>query len=131
MYIKKPVMKSAGVIIASFQSSTMPRISTSGTAKRRKRMALGCNRTKRRESRRSEKNERIYRGEKVSKGRIVLRTKRAVIRPGDIVYVGKKKYIVASSKNLGKQLKLADGSLLTTSKVTKIIHCGGWKTVTM
>ena len=50
---------------------------------------------------------------------------------GDIVYTGKKKYIVASSKNLGKQLKLADGSLLTTSKVTKIIHCGGWKTVTL
>ena len=99
--------------------------------KKKKANALGCNRTKRRESRRSEKNERIYRGEKVSKGRIVLRTKRAVIRPGDIVYVGKKKYIVASSKNLGKQLKLADGSLLTTSKVTKIIHCGGWKTVTL
>ena len=69
--------------------------------------------------------------EENAKGRIVLRTKRAVIRPGDIVYVGKKKYIVASSKNLGKQLKLADGSLLTTSKVTKIIHCGGWKTVTL
>lgn len=99
--------------------------------KKKKANALGCNRTKRRESRRSEKNERIYRGEKVSKGRIVLRTKRVVIRPGDIVYVGKKKYIVASSKNLGKQLKLADGSLLTTSKVTKIIHCGGWKTVTL
>ena len=99
--------------------------------KKKKSNALGCNRTKRRESRRSEKNERIYRGKKMSKGRIVLRTKRAVIRPGDIVYVGKKKYIVASSKNLGKQLKLADGSLLTTSKVTKIIHCGGWKTVTM
>ena len=42
MYIKKPVMKSAGVIIASFQSSTMPRISTSEMVKRKKRMPLGA-----------------------------------------------------------------------------------------
>lgn len=42
---------------------------------KKKANALGCNRTKRRESRRSEKNERIYRGGKMSKGRIVLRTK--------------------------------------------------------
>ena len=51
---------------------------------------LSCGRTRRWEPRRTEKNERIYRGEKVSKGRRTTRKQRYKIQPGTIiVYKGK------------------------------------------
>ena len=90
---------------------------------------LSCGRTNRMFARNTELNERIYRGEKKSKGKIVVRKTRAAIRPGDIVFFNGKKATVASSKNLGNQLKLVDGTLLTTSKDTKVLHCGGWQRV--
>lgn len=90
---------------------------------------LSCGRTNRSVARNTDLNERIYRDHKKSKGKFVIRKNRSPIRPGDIVYVKSDKYTVSSSKNLGKQLVLRNGKLLTTLKVTKVIHCGAWEQI--
>lgn len=98
---------------------------------------LGCNRTKRKESRRSHKNERIYRGKKLSKGERRIRRKRYPVQSGDIVAA--KGYIVACKGTMsgGESILLFSkkesptGKAVTalTSKVTVIRHVGGWATV--
>jgi hypothetical protein len=56
----------------------------------KKAAALGCNRTNRREPRMSDKNKRIYRGKKVSKGYVSIKKERASIPTGSLVrYKGK------------------------------------------
>ena len=55
---------------------------------------LSCNRTNRRELRNSDKNERIYRGQKVSKGKTVIRKQHYQYRPGDYVWYENTKYVV-------------------------------------
>ena len=53
-------------------------------------------------------NLRVYRGYKVSKGRVQVRRKRYIYQPNDLVLVGGKKYRSKGTKNYGKYL-LIDG----------------------
>ena len=63
---------------------------------------LGCNRTRRRESRRGEKNFRIYRGRKVAAGYFSYRRSRYEIRPGDPLLYKGRKVISAGVNSNGK-----------------------------
>lgn len=57
---------------------------------RKKGSQIGCNRTNRREPRMSDKNERVFHGKKVSKGRVTIKKQRASIPSGSVVrYKGK------------------------------------------
>ncbi len=94
--------------------------------KKKSGMQLSCNRANRRESRHTEKDERIYRGHKVSKGRRSIRKERYVIRPGDRVLVDGKWLTAKGIQNLGAYLKLETGKVVSVSKVKKTVHAGGW-----
>ena len=55
---------------------------------------LSCDRTRRYESRNSDKNERIYHGHKVKKGRVSIRKQHYSYRPNDVVWYEGQKYLV-------------------------------------
>lgn len=52
---------------------------------KKKGTQIGCNRTNRREPRISAKNDRVFRGKKVSKGRVTIRRSRTQLKPGSLV----------------------------------------------
>ena len=87
---------------------------------------LSCGITNRSESRRTEKNERICRGQKCSKGRVSVRRQHYAFQPGDTVCWKSAGYIVKGTHcngtrvllNTGKSVKLAD------LHITK--RQGGW-----
>ena len=88
---------------------------------------LSCGRTKRNIPRNSELNERIYRGEKVSAGKYVLRTKRLSLRPGDRILridTGDTDFVKGSRVN--GNILLRSGKQLSIKKIKLICHCGGW-----
>ena len=87
---------------------------------------LGCQRTNRREPRMSEKNLRIYHGQKVSKGRRSIRKQRYSIRPGDVVLFNSQKYISKGCGSYGTQVVLDTGKVVSIKKVQIICHTGGW-----
>ena len=87
---------------------------------------LSCGRTNRSESRRSELNQRIYRGEKKSKGRVSIRRKRYSLQPGDVVKYKGKKYKVVGVQNNGKYVKLKGFKVVNIEHVKPIYHVGGW-----
>jgi len=60
--------------------------------------ALGCERTNRSESRRSDKNLRVYRGQKVRKGYRSIRKQRHLYQAGDIVIYKGKKHVVKTCR---------------------------------
>ena len=88
---------------------------------------LGCNRTNRRISRNNPQNERVFRGRKVSKGRVSVRKKRYGIRPGDLIKFCGKRVSVTGIQNLGSYVKLADGKVVAVSKIAALKHTGGWQ----
>ena len=91
---------------------------------------LGCERTNRRESRTSEKSLRRYRGEKVSKGRRVIRRTRYSIRPGDVIKVGSNVFHAKGVHCNGNNVIIAEtGKSASLSKVKVICHTGGWKRI--
>ena len=100
----------------------------------RKGSELGCNRTNRREPRNNPKNNRIYHGQKVSKGRVAARKKRYTIQSGDRVTYKGKQYTAQGTVSNGASIILQTakqsptGKAVTCSpnKITKVIHCGGW-----
>ncbi len=88
---------------------------------------LSCGRTKRSTPRNSELNERIYRGQKVSAGKYVLRTKRLSLRPGDKIFrmdTGYTDFVKGSRVN--GNILLRSGKQLSIKKVKLVCHCGGW-----
>ena len=87
---------------------------------------LSCNRTNRREPRNSNKSERIYRGLKVSKGRVSVRKQHYQYRPNDSVWYQSVKYIVKGVKGKGKQIALRGRLPVSISKIEKCIHTNGW-----
>lgn len=94
---------------------------------------LSCNRTNRRELRNSPNNERVYRGHKVSKGRISTRRRRYDIQAGDKVMYKGKKYTSQGIILNGKYIVLQKASQSLTNKALtcspaaiEVIHCGGW-----
>ena len=78
---------------------------------------LGCQRINRREPRMSEKNLRIYHGQKVSKGRRSIRKQRYSIRPGDVVLFNGQKYISKGCGSYGTQVLLDIGKSVSIKKV--------------
>lgn len=88
---------------------------------------LSCGRTNRSESRHGDKNERIYRGRKVKKGKIVIRTKHLDLRPYDKVFCLDTKCIdyVKGARSNGNIL-LTSGRNLSIKKIVLINHTGAW-----
>ena len=74
----------------------------------------------------SEKNLRIYHGERVSKGRRSIRRQRYSIRPGDVVLFNAQKYVSAGCQNCGQYIKLDTGKVVFIKKVKIVHHTGGW-----
>ena len=87
---------------------------------------LGCNRTGRSIPRKNPQNERIYRGEKVSKGRISTRRKHYQLRPGDMVLFEGRKYVVKGMQNGGDYVSLEGRTPVSIKRVTPYHHTGGW-----
>lgn len=87
---------------------------------------LSCNRTNRRELRNSDKNERIYRGPKISKGRISVRKQHYQYRPKDYIWHQGIKYIVKGVQDKGKRIGLEGRLPIPISKIEKCVHTNGW-----
>lgn len=87
---------------------------------------LGCERTNRREPRMSEKNLRIFRGQKVSKGRRQIRRNHYPIRPGDLILYEDRRYAAKGMQNGGTRVLLPDKRTIPLNKVQVIRHTGGW-----
>ena len=98
-----------------------------GTVKSGKQ--LSCNRTNRSEIRNSNKNERIYRGQKVSKGKIVVRKQHYQYRPYDFIWYEDVKYIVKGVQDKGKRIALQNHLPVSLSRVKKCVHANGWRLV--
>lgn len=90
---------------------------------------LSCGRTNRSVPRNSELNERIYRGQKVSKGKTVVRMQHYQYRPGDYVWYENIKYIVKGVQDKGKRIALQNHLPVPVSKIKKSIHTNGWSLV--
>ena len=87
---------------------------------------LSCGRTRRYESRNSDKNERIYRGHKVKKGRISVRKQHYSYRPNDVVWYEGQKHLVKGVQDKGKRIALQDHLPVAITKIEKCIHTNGW-----
>ena len=94
--------------------------------KTRKGAELSCGRTNRSESRHSEKNLRIYRERKVSKGRRVIRKQHYAIRPGDTVIVSGEKHKAKGVHCGGVSILLDSGKSVSIKKLEKVIHTNGY-----
>ena len=90
---------------------------------------LSCNRTNRSELRNSLKNERIYHGQKVSKGKIVVRKQHYQYRPHDYIWYQGVKYIVKGVQDKGKRIALQGRLPIPVVKIEKCIHTNGWSLV--
>lgn len=87
---------------------------------------LSCGRTSRSESRHSGKNERVYRGQKVSKGRVSARRQHYQYRPGDRIWVNGIRYIVKGTQDRGTRVAVQGHLPLSAKKIEKCVHIGGW-----
>lgn len=87
---------------------------------------LSCGRTSRREFRCSDKNERIYRGQKVSKGRVSVRKQHYQYRPGDMIWIDGIKYIVKGTHNKGSSIVAQNKTTFSVNKIERSVHTGGW-----
>lgn len=90
---------------------------------------LSCNRTNRSELRNGFKNERIYHGQKLSKGKIVVRKQHYQYRPRDYVWYQGDKYIVKGVQDKGKRIALQGRLPIPVKKIEKCIHTNGWSLV--
>ena len=91
---------------------------------------LSCNRTNRRESRNSSKNERIYRGLRKSKGRRSMRRSRYELRPGDIIQYNNHKLTVHGVHNNGTRAILQENNKsVNIAKLQLIKHIGAWEQI--
>ena len=109
---------------------------------------IGCNRTNRREPRNSDKNLRIFRKQKISKGRRAVRTQRYIFQPGTKILIGKpvkgtkfpavfgqnsRKRFVTGTHNNGLSVQIQKKGFEpkdVSSKVCKILSFpSGWKQI--
>ena len=88
---------------------------------------LSCGRTNRRESRRSDKNERIFRGKKCSAGRNNTRAKHYTYQPGDTVLYQSRYCIVKGTHCNGLRVILMSGKSVKISRLKNIKKEGGWR----
>lgn len=88
---------------------------------------LSSGRNNRRVPYRNENSLRMYRQEKVSKGRRSIRTQHYQLRPGDPVTYNNEKFKVKAVNGGGKQVMLSNGKNPSIGKVTLIKHTNGWE----
>ena len=92
---------------------------------------LSCNRVKRNIPRNNEENLRVFRGQKIRKGRFSIRRKRYSYRPSDTVTYNGNKYKVIGVQNNGDCIKLRLNDETTTvvsiNKVKRLYHSDGWE----
>ena len=88
---------------------------------------LSCGRTNRRESRRSDKNQRIYRGNKCSSGRTSVRKNRYAYQPGDTIVFHSQRFVVNGSHCKGARVILGTGKSVKATDLTCIKKEGGWR----
>lgn len=67
-------------------------------------------------------NLRVYRGQKLSKGRVQIRRKRYPFQPGDIVIYRGKRYTVKGVQNHGNYVRLAELSKPVKAKDLKLLY---------
>ena len=94
--------------------------------KKKSGSALSCGRTNRRESRRSDKNQRIYRGKKCSSGRTSIRKRRYAYQPGDAILFRSQRFAVNGAHCNGTRVILNTGKSVKTADLTCIKKEGGW-----
>ena len=87
---------------------------------------LSCGRTNRSIARNTELNERIYRGQKKSKGRLNIRTARYPIQPGNIVLYNGRRHMTKGCQHYGQYAVLDNGSSVKANKLTLIKKGGSW-----
>lgn len=88
---------------------------------------LSCNRTKRNIPRVNPESLTMYRGQKVSKGRVSVRKNHYQYRPHDTVFTTEGKFTIKGINNCGKTIMVNERKAsLNPKKVTKIVHTGGW-----
>ena len=87
---------------------------------------LACGRTNRGIPRHTELNERIYRGHKISKGKLVVRRQHYQYRPGDTVWAEGKRYTVKGIISNGTRIALNERNPVSVNKIDKTVHTGGW-----
>ena len=90
---------------------------------------IGCNRTNRGELRNSDKNERIYRGQKISKGKIVVRKQHYQYRPYDYIWYQGCRYVVKGVQDKGKRVALQGRLPIPSNKIEKLVYSNGWAKV--
>ena len=88
--------------------------------------ALGCNRINRNIPRNNPENLRIYHGQKLAKGKTVVRNQHYNYRPHDIVYVDGVKYTVKGIISNGTRIALNERNPVSVNNVGRVIHTGGW-----
>lgn len=98
--------------------------------KKRKGKELGCERIKRRESRRSDKNLRIFHGKKTSKGHRSIRRRRYTIQPGTILLYENQYVVSKGTQHYGEYVTLVGHAKAPSVKDVKIVkHPNGWTRV--
>jgi len=99
---------------------------------------LGCNRTNRRETRNSEKNLRMFHGEKISKGQRRIRRNRYAIQAGDKILAKGKVYpsnhgCMSGGTSIlilnAKESPTGKAVTISVRKAVTLKHCGGWRKV--
>ena len=88
---------------------------------------LNCNRTNRSEIRNSDKNERIYRGQKISKGKTVVRKHHYQYRPHDYVWYQGFKHSINGILSNGTRVRLDIGKDVGLKNITLCCHVNGWQ----
>ena len=97
--------------------------------KAKKAAELGCNRISGSVPRNTPRNERRFRGEKLSAGRRSIRKDRYPMQPGDTVIFDGKKRVVKGTHNKGASVQLIGGGDVTPKKLFPFCHVGGWRKV--
>ena len=87
---------------------------------------LSCGRTRRSESRHSEKDLRMYRGRKVRKGRVSIRKQRYSIQPGTLLVYQGRKMTARGVHCCGTRVMLDTGKSVASGKVFVVRYPGGW-----
>ena len=90
-------------------------------------LQLGCNRTNRSVPRNNPNNERMFRGVKISKGRVSIRKQHYTIQPGDVLKYRGSITKVRGVHCHGTRVMLETGKSVNITDVTLVRRIGGWQ----
>jgi hypothetical protein len=96
---------------------------------RKKGSQIGCNRTNRREARMSDKNERVFHGQKVKKGRRSIRKARYTIQPGTLLLYDGDPIRAKGVHCNGSRVMLENGKSVAIRNITIKRHPGRWEQI--